>query len=77
MTRDGDTEVPLASGERNKSGRFYIDAEKLNVADVEALPGDHTIMLDNMRCNRWPAVLRCRTGNFQPLQAEDSLVTTR
>jgi hypothetical protein len=74
---EGGQEVALTSGERNKSGRFYIDAEKLTATDVEALPGDHSILLDNMRGNRWPAVLRCRTGNFQPMQAGDSIITLR
>jgi hypothetical protein len=70
-------EVTLASSERNKSGRFYIDAERLTATDIEALPGDHRILLDNMRGNHWPAVLRCRTGNFQPMQDGDSIITLR
>lgn len=76
LNESGDREQ-LASGERNRSGRFYIDAEKLTASDVEALPGDHRILLSNMRGNGWDTILRCRTGNFQPPLAEDSIVTVR
>lgn len=82
--KDGDEEVQLASGERNRSGRFYIDAEKLTASDiasaaaVEVLPGDRRrVLLSNMRSNGWDVMLRCRTGNFQPMQAGDSIITLR
>ncbi len=68
-------DTPLWTGEINASGRYYIDAEKLTIADVEALPGNHRILLGNMRINGWDPVLRCRTGNFQPLQDGDELIS--
>jgi hypothetical protein len=74
VTISGD-EVELRSRAIRKTGRYYIDAEKLTAADVEALPGDHKILADNMRCNRW-IMLRCRTGNYQPLQDGDEVVST-
>jgi hypothetical protein len=81
---DGGETVTLASGERNRSGRFYIDAEKLTTSDIasaaaaEVLPGDRRrVLLSNMRSNGWDVMLRCRTGNFQPMQAGDSIITLR
>ena len=74
-TVDGQ-EVPLTSRALNKSKRFYIDAEKLTYADVEALDGDHHILLANMRGNRWETMLRCRTGNYQPLEDGDQVITS-
>jgi hypothetical protein len=64
----------VSSGPVNASGRYYIDAEALTIAGVEALPGDHRILLDNMRINGWDQVVLCRTGNFQPLEPGDTIV---
>ena len=41
----GSSEVATRSGELNPSQRFYIDAQELTCADVEALPGDNRILL--------------------------------
>jgi hypothetical protein len=73
----GGQQVVTRSGALNATGRFYIDAEKLTYADVEALPGDHRILLANMRGNGWDPILRCRTGNFQPLEPGDEIVSSR
>jgi hypothetical protein len=70
-------EITTRSAAINATGRYYIDAEKLAAADVEALPGDHRILLANMRSNGWDPILRCRTGNFQPLEDGDVLIETR
>jgi len=69
-------QVTLRGQTINRSGVYYIDAEELSAADVAALPGDHSILLDNMRCNRWETILRCRTGNFQPKESGDSVVSS-
>jgi hypothetical protein len=70
----GRKDVQLRSDRLNESGRYYIDAEDLTMADVAALPGDHKILLANMRSNGWEPVVRCRTGNFQPREAGDVLI---
>lgn len=70
---DGE-QVRLGGNEIRRSGTYYIDAEKLTADDVAALTGDHSILLSNMRSNEWPAVVRCRTGNFQPLLAGDEVI---
>lgn len=72
----GDLTVTLRSCEVNASGWYYIDAVRFTAADVAALPGDRSILLDNMRGNGWAEVVRCRTGNFRPLEDGDVLVTS-
>jgi hypothetical protein len=72
----GREQVELRGKAIHATGRYYIDAEKLTPADVEALPGDHAILLSNMRGNGWGVILRCRTGNFQPLEAGDVIVSS-
>ena len=72
----GGEEVRLRSRAIRKTGRYYIDAEKLTAADVEALPGDHKILLANMRGNRWDVILRCRAGNFQPMEGGDVVISS-
>lgn len=69
-------EVKLASRAPNQSGRFYIDAEKLTADDVAAMGDDGRILLSNMRGNNWPVMLRCRTGNYQPLTEADQVITS-
>jgi hypothetical protein len=72
----GGEDVELRSKAIHSTGRYYIDAEALDAAGVEALPGDHSILLSNMRGNRWATILLCRTGNFQPLEDGDVLVSS-
>lgn len=55
----------------NVGGWYYPGGEVLTVEDVEALDGDHRILLSNMRCNGWDKVVRSRLGNFQPFDAAD------
>lgn len=75
VTIDGQ-DVELSSRAIRKSPLYYIDAEQLTAADVEALPGDNSILLANMRGNRWETVVRCRTGNFRPLMPGDVVIRT-
>jgi hypothetical protein len=69
-------DVTLSSRALNRSPRYYLDAVVLDADAVAALPGDHHILLSNMRANRWPRVVQCRTGNFQPLQDGDVVLQT-
>ena len=70
--------IETSSGRRNISTTYYIDGELLTSAQVAALPGDHSILLSNMRSNGWDPIMRCRTGNFQPFEAgkHELLVTS-
>lgn len=69
--------IETSSGRRNISSTYYINAELMSSDKVAALPGDHSILLSNMRGNGWDPVVRCRTGNFQPFEADKhELVTT-
>ena len=67
---------PLRSGPLRESGWYYIDAERLTAADVAALPGDYSVLLDNMRSSGWAAVARCRMGNFQPMKSGDVVISS-
>lgn len=60
----------------NISPRYYIDAEVMDADAVAALPGDHRTLLLNMQ-GQWPLVVRCRTGNFQPFEDGDRLVSAK
>ena len=73
ITVDG-RPVMLRSAEFRATGRYYIDAEPLDAAAVAALPGDYSILLSNMRSNGWDVILRCRSGNFQPMRDGDTIV---
>jgi len=55
----------------NRSGVFYCGGEVLSLAQVKALPGDHSILVGNMERNKWEHVIKCRTGNFQPFENGD------
>lgn len=72
----GGREITTTSKPFNETGLYYIDAESLTAGDVAALPGDHHILLSNMRANHWDTMLRCRTGNFRPLVPGDSVISS-
>jgi hypothetical protein len=42
---------------------------------AEAEGRDYSILLANMEINKWPRMMRCRTGNFQPVQDGDTALT--
>jgi hypothetical protein len=74
---DADSPTDLVNNYRNISKTYYIDAELFDYQAVSALPGNNTILLDNMRNNEFDTVVRCRTGNFQAFKpAEHELITT-
>jgi len=69
--------IETASTRRNISKTYYVDAELLDYAAVEALaneegisPTSHRILLSNMHGNGYDLVVRCRTGNFQPYEPD-------
>jgi hypothetical protein len=53
---------------------YFIDARRLTAEDVEALPGDHSVLLANMRGNGWAFVAGCRTGGYQPMGPQDKII---
>jgi hypothetical protein len=69
--------VELRSRARRRSATYYIDGEVLDEHGVASLPGDHQILLSNMRGNGWSFVVKCRTGNFQPFDPPGDQVITR
>ena len=70
-------ETTVRSKPINVSGRYFIDGERLNIHQVGMLPGDHRVLLDNMRGNGWTHVVRCRTGNYQPFEDGDQIIRTK
>lgn len=73
---DGEA-VEMRSGEMHTGRWFYINGEVLDQAAVEAIcrASGHWVLLENMRGNRWPAVVRCRAGNFQPFMPGDMVIS--
>ncbi len=71
-------EVELPPKRSEVSGRYYIDAEVYDLAAVKQLGAErHRILIANMEANHWEQVVRCRTGNWQPLEAGDQILVTR
>lgn len=64
-------------GETRRVGPLYYhhDSRVRTVVDVEAMPGDNRILLDNMRCNGWDSMIFTRWGNWpQPFNPETCVV---
>ena len=59
---------------QNKSAMYYPGGLALTTTQIAELPGDHSILLSNMRSNEWPRVVKTRKGWFQPLLAGDSVI---
>ena len=67
--------VEVSSIPRNYSKRVYIGGE---VFTLDQLPDDdkHHRLRSNAECNGWPALIRCRTGNWQPFREGETVVPT-
>lgn len=73
-TEEGEEEWRPANDGTRKGYRIYV-GELLTSADVEALEGDHKILLSNMAGNGWDPIVRTRRGNFQPFEENDVVVS--
>lgn len=68
---------PEEFGNRNNtSSKYYINAKVLNTDEVKDLPGDNTVLLDNMLNRGWGTVVQCRNNVFQPFFSDDHVITT-
>ena len=67
--------IETTSKRFNESDRFYINATVMNQEEVAKEHGENSTILGNMQSNRWDEVVKCVTGNFQPFEKEDSIVT--
>jgi hypothetical protein len=72
----GAEDVEMCSSPRNHSGWYYIDGEDLTAAEVADLPGDHRVLLDNMRINGWRRMVHCRAGNWLPMASGDLVISS-
>lgn len=63
----------------NKSGRYYINGllKTIDQLEIENRDGELDILISNARCNRWPVLVKCRTGNWQPFEEDDEVVFLR
>lgn len=68
-SEDGEERV-MSTGQAIKVGKWYI-GEEFTAEQVEAMPGDHEILVSNMRANGWRTVCRTRRGNWQPVETGD------
>ena len=53
---------------QNTSHRYYINGEVITRQQVGAWGPEFRILYSNMGNQGWDPMVRCRTGNFQPLQ---------
>ncbi|MBI2268615.1 MAG: hypothetical protein HYU80_04245 [Candidatus Blackburnbacteria bacterium] len=59
--------VKVTSERFDVSPRTYIGGEVYNLQQVKAMSVDETLV-NNMVVNKWPQVIKCRTGNWQPFE---------
>jgi hypothetical protein len=69
--------IDTSTGRHNVTPTYFINARAMTYDEVAALPSNNSILLSNMRGNRWDRVVRCRTGNITPVEeGEYELITT-
>lgn len=76
VTIDGE-HIETRSDHRNTSKTYYFNAKLLDRNAVSALPGDNTILLNNMRSNNWHTLVHCQAGNFQPFEPDKHELLTK
>lgn len=59
---------------KNYSGMYYPDGTKLSLAEVKKQYKKEKILISNMEINKYDHVVRCRTGNWQPLNKGDQII---
>lgn len=72
VEKDGEL---LLGKEKNQSGRYYF-GKVMTAEEIEKTVPDSGILLSNMRINNWPTVVRTRMGNFQPLEKNDTVLSS-
>lgn len=77
-TELGET-VELPPTRSDESGWYYPGGTIYDLAHVRIMAGNnparYRTLLANMEGNGWGRLVRCRTGNWQPFEAGDELVT--
>ena len=69
VTVDGEQ---LSGSRKNESNFWYFGTVyTLHQLEVLNTNSKYDVLLSNMKCNKWPRVVRTRCGNFQPLEAGD------
>lgn len=63
----------LEGKRKHYSGMHYFGTE-LTFDDVCMLPNT-SILQSSMRCNGWKTIVKTTTGNFQPLETNDMVIT--
>ena len=58
---------------KNKSPDYYPKGTIYNQDEVKKLR-NHTILLNNMRINRWDRVIKSRYGNFEPYEEGETVI---
>lgn len=63
----------------NESGRYYINGllKTINQLEIENRDGELDILIANAKCNNWPVLVLCRTGNWQPFEEGDEVLFVR
>lgn len=68
------TNMTLQSGHKNHSKIYYPEARVMSLKDVKKEVSNPDILIRNMKTNKWPRVIRCRTGNFQPYYPKNCII---
>jgi hypothetical protein len=66
----------LTGSSKDVGPKYYI-GEVLTAEQIVKLEGDYGILISNMKCNGWTHVVRCRAGNWQPLDPGDVVFDTK
>jgi hypothetical protein len=64
----------MLSGEPKKVGGRVLFGKAYTLKELEAKFPEHTTLISNMKCNKWKSVVKCPTGNWQPVEGDDIVV---
>jgi hypothetical protein len=64
----------IVSVRQDVSKRYYIGGKLFTVEEIEQLPGDNHLLASNISSYGGMGIL-CRTGNWQPFNEGDMLLT--
>lgn len=74
-----ETETDRLVGKRQNISPRTLIGEIKTLDQIRALEpkSTYSILVSNMECNGWNSVCLCRTGNYQPIQGGERVITLK
>lgn len=71
---EGGKEIPVSSGALDRSPKYYYGGKVYTVEKLKEEFPNERILISNVEGNGYKRAIKCRTGNWQPLEDSDVFI---